>query len=128
MHTYVYSCFYAYSLSCIFITVHIHYYAYSLSCIFITVHIHYYAYSLPCIFIIMHIHLHTYSYLYTFSHLYAYLHPDNALSYISCYPSYSRGETQTDTHSYTVTSICLQKILQDRIMVVRDYRLSVILQ
>ena len=88
IHTYAYSCFYAYSLSCIFITMHIHYYAYSSSWIFIT----------------MHIHLHTYSYLYTYSHLYACSHHDNALSYISYYPSYSR-----DGHRQIHTAIRLHR-------------------
>ena len=109
---------------CIFITMfihfyamHIHFYAYSLSRIFISMHIHFYAYSLQCIFISIDIHPDAYS------HRSVYL--SYSLSHTQGrYTQTKDRQTQTDTHSHTATSIRPQKILQDRLPIIRDYRLS----
>ena len=122
IHYYAYSLPCIFMFLCIFITMHIHYNAYSFLCIFITMHIHFYAYSFLCIFITMHIHFYTYSSLCIFI-------PWHRSVYISYCPSHSKdrqrytdrertGQTRIDIH------IRLQKILHDRIPIVRNYRLS----
>ena len=110
--------YYAYLLSYILISMHIHYHAYSFLCIFITIHIHFYAYSLLCIFIAIHIQIYTYSPSCIFTSLSLYkLQPKPCDG--QRYTDRERtGQTRTDKH------IRLQKILHDRIPIVRDYRLS----
>ena len=110
IHFYAYSFLCnAYSFLCIFITMHIHFYAYSFLCN---------AYSFLCIFISMHNHHHAYSHRsvsisYSLSHTQTEIHWHGA-----------DRHRQIHTHSNTVTSIRLQKILQDRIPIIRDYRLT----
>ena len=108
MHTYAYSCFYAYSLPCVFIlciiiSMHIHCHAYSLPCIFISMHIHFYAYSFLCIFISMHIHYHAYSFTYIFISLYIFIsmhiHTPTSLYLYKLQPKpYTWRDTQTEIH------------------------------
>ena len=120
MHTYAYSCFYAYLLLCIFIAMHIHCNAYSCNAYSFR---NEYACSFLCIFVSMHIHCYTYSSLCIFT-------PWHRPVYISYCPSHSTdGQTQTEnahkkTDTYRYTHIQLQKIPQDRIPIIRDYRLS----
>ena len=114
--------------TCIIIIRYIHYYAYSLTCIFITMHIHCHSYSLLCIFIIMHshyyaYHYYAYSFTYIFTSLCIFTSWQRPILY-KLLPKLFEEQTQTDTHSYAATSIRLQKILQDRVMIIRVYRLS----
>ena len=105
--------FNAYSFLCIFITMHIHFYAYSLPYIFISMHIHF-----LCIFIAIHIQIYTYSPPCIFTSLCLYKLQPKPFDRQRYTDIDRTGQTRTDTH------IRLQKILHDRIPIIRDCRLS----